>query len=437
MAKNSCHKIGNILILLGFSLFSFCKDALAADITTTGSESLRYLIIEGQIQSGDYDRFIDQVKINQGKVGVVYLFSSGGDFYEAMKIGRAMRSLELASMAPMQSETNSLPVCSSSFDSPVPKDRENCICASACFFIHVGAIHRGGTHLAVHRPYFEKGTFGNLSEAAAKLAFDTLQSEAKSYMSEMDVPTQISELVLGTASDDARILNEDTVRTYLFGALPYRHEWVRNRCSVLSASENARMTAYSRRLLSSQRPALGALESSEQDDFSQLQGKQLEEISCGAKAENQSRLDAYRRFFGTSIDDVSFHDFSNWARALDYLGMRYDAVMELGQFSQEKFSNLTFLKQAATAQLPSLILSDKPTRPRVVDNITIYHSNPSDAFISRLVDTLDGKWGVHSGGEAGSPRVWSTSEFAARLEKSSIPAADGPYISLNIQAKWN
>ena len=36
--------------------------------------------------------------------------------------------------------------------------------------------------------YFEKGYFGNLTEAEAKKAFDTLQDSAREYMLEMGVP---------------------------------------------------------------------------------------------------------------------------------------------------------------------------------------------------------------------------------------------------------
>ena len=126
-----------------------------------------------------------------------------------------------------------------------PTDKKNCTCASACFFIHIGATHKGGTFLAVHRPYFEKGEFGNLPEAEAKKAFDALQDSARDYMLEMGVPKHIQEDVLGTPSDRALILDEKTIKTYFWGGLPYLDEWKKNKCSRLSNQESKRMRIYS------------------------------------------------------------------------------------------------------------------------------------------------------------------------------------------------
>jgi hypothetical protein len=131
-------------------------EAMAADIRPfiPGTGSYRAIVIEGPIVSGDFDTFVRIVRENEGQVSGVFCFSPGGNFYEAMKIGRAMRKLELSSQAPMRDQAGH-PSCSGDFG-PKPYDQRNCTCASAGFFIHIGGIHRGGTFLAVHRPYFER-----------------------------------------------------------------------------------------------------------------------------------------------------------------------------------------------------------------------------------------------------------------------------------------
>ena len=78
--------------------------ATAADIRPESAGSLRMIAIEGTIVPGDFDTFVRIVRENQGHISSVYCFSAGGNLYEAMKIGRAMRALELSSQAPMRDE---------------------------------------------------------------------------------------------------------------------------------------------------------------------------------------------------------------------------------------------------------------------------------------------------------------------------------------------
>jgi hypothetical protein len=116
------------------------------------------------------------VRDDRGTIAEVHLFASGGDFTEAMKIGRAIRALELSSRVPARSASGS-PSCSG----PVaiePKDQTHCTCASACFFIHVAGTDRRGDYLAVHRPSFAPGAFGRMSQKDAMKVFDALQRTA-------------------------------------------------------------------------------------------------------------------------------------------------------------------------------------------------------------------------------------------------------------------
>ena len=62
-------------------------------------------------------------------------------------------------------------------------------------------------------------------------------------MSEMGVPQQVQEDVLGTSSEKALLLDEKTVKTYFLGDLPNRHEWIINKCERLTPSERNRLCA--------------------------------------------------------------------------------------------------------------------------------------------------------------------------------------------------
>lgn len=421
-----------------FLFFALLHTAVAnaADIRPfiSGSGSYRAIVIEGNIEPGDFETFVRIAKENQGKVSGVHIFSPGGDFYEAMKIGRAVRALELSSQVPMRGPTGR-PVCEDDGFGPKPKDPNNCTCASAGFFIHIGAIHRGGTYLAVHRPYFAKGKFGDLSQADAQKIFDALQESAHAYMLEMGVPKHIQEDVLGTPSERALVLDEKTVKTYFWGALPYRHEWKKNRCTKLSELEAQRAEDYSRRLLRARSASDADLSKSEWNDLTALQKKQDEERRCDIEIEKQSRIDAYARYFGIKPTDYAEQNFSKWGDGAKYLGRQFYELQAEERFDEEKFAGSSFLKRAATANAPAISLSDSRARQKVVAWISMVSTpNPSPEYTQRLVQSLESAWGKRSGGNGTTKWLWDKKEFSAKLTYEPV-SAEGPYLGLVIDSK--
>lgn len=409
------------------------EQATAADVRPFVSGSFRAIVIEGNIERGDFETFIRIVRENQGRISTVYIFSPGGDFYEAMKIGRVMRALELGSQIPMRNSMGR-PACTDGY-SPMPIDPMNCTCASACFFIHIGAIHRGGTYLAVHRPYFEKGHFGELSEVNARKAFDALQNSARNYMEEMGVPKHIQEDVLGTPSERALVLDDKTVKTYFWLELPYRHEWKRNRCTRLSDSETQRAENYSRRLLRPTSASDAELSESESADLTSLQRKQSEERDCAVQIERQSRVTAYESYFGAEPKDYAGHAFTKWSDATKYFGKHFYELLGEERFDEEKIGGSSFLKRAATASAPAISLSDSHEKPKVVTSIGLVSTpNPSPEFTHRLAISLESAWGRRSGGNGTTEWLWDKREFSAKLKYEPV-AADGPFLSLVIKAK--
>jgi len=409
--------------------------AKAADIRPfiSGSGSFRAIVIEGNIEPGDFETFVRIVKENQGKISGVHIFSPGGDFYEAMKIGRAMRALELSSQVPMRSQSGQ-PSCDDLLGIK-PNDLKNCTCASAGFFIHIGAIHRGGTYLAVHRPYFAKGKYGELSQADAQKAFDLLQDSARAYMQEMGVPKHIQEDVLGTPSDRALVLDDKTVKTYFWLELPYRHEWKKNRCSKLSASEAQRAEDYSRRLLSARSASDADLSKAEWNDLTSLQKKQDEERRCSIAIEELSRLEAYARYFGAKPTDYGEHNFSKWADSAKYLGRRFYELLSEERFDEDKFAGSSFLNRTATASAPAISLSDLRSSPKVVSWISLVSTpNPSPEFTQRLVQSLESAWGKRTGGNGTTQWLWDKKIFSAKLTYEPV-SAEGPFLGLVIDSK--
>lgn len=431
------------LSLLQFYLLLFVVilpfETMAADIRPhiSGSGSYRAVVIEGEIAPGDFETFKNVVKENQGKVSGVYLYTPGGDFYEAMKIGSALRALELSSQVPMR-DSRGNPNCDDSLGlgvTPTPKNPKNCTCASACFFIHIGAIHRGGTYLAVHRPFFGKGEFGKLSQSAAKKAFDQLQQKAGSYMNEMGVPKHIQSDVLGTPSDKALLLDEKTVKTFFWLELPYRHEWILNKCSKLSDTEKQRSENYSQRLRRARNTSSADLSKAEWDDLGKLQKIEEEERKCAIETNKKSRQEAYVKYFGVNPTDYGNHDFNRWSQASNYLGKRFYDLLNEEKFEEESFAGSNFLKRNATASAPHISLSDLQSAPRLVGWVSLVSSpNPSDEFIRRLVKSLESAWGKSMKSDHSEEWSWDNREFTAKLTHEPV-SSSGPYMSLVIEKK--
>ena len=287
---------GRFASLSLLAIVAACFDpARAADIWqfSHGQGDVRQLVIEGEIAAGDFDVFIERVREGGGLVATVNLYSPGGDFYEAMKIGRAVRALQLFSRVPM-SDDDGTPECAIAAAVPRPKNPANCVSASAAFFMHIGGVHRSGTWLAVHRPAFVRGRYGEMKPAEAEKVFAELQGRARDYMQEMGVARHIQEEVLATPSDRALRLDRATIDNHFRGYIPYLHEWIRNRCARLSDAERARDRRYATRAQSPDTE----FSAQEKNDIGQLRRKKSAALACELEAVRENRIRAYRDYFG-------------------------------------------------------------------------------------------------------------------------------------------
>lgn len=368
-------------------LSAIMVSATAAELRVNADGSYRSMDIEGPIGIGDYDRFIQLVKENQSKLSGVHIYSAGGNLYEAMKIGRALRKLEISSQVPMKGD-DGLPSCDDLLGSK-PRSPENCTAASAAFFIHIGGVHRGGTYLVVHRPTFEATEFKELSQAEAKVAYDKLLLDAKAYMDEMALPLQIQDIVLNTPSSDAMVLDETTVRTYIWGDLPYREEWRRAKCGKLTANELQRSKAIGARMLRGYQ--LTEEEKAELDRLSPLRDQ---ENKCAVALIEQSRSAAYKNFFGTAPSDVVGHRFEKWTRASSYLGKTFESISEEERFEPgSTIGSTSTLERKETATSPSVTVMDRPGKKAVVTWIEVSKEDPDEEFKKALASVVTEAWG--------------------------------------------
>src|SRR5258706_8727437 len=125
MASSFRHLLVCALQLI--ALAGLSVEAVAANIRPFihGSGSYREIVIEGNVEPGDFETFVRIIRENQGQIGTAGFYSPGGDFYEALKIGRAMRALDLSSMVPMR-DPSGRPSCSDEAFDLKPNHPNNC-----------------------------------------------------------------------------------------------------------------------------------------------------------------------------------------------------------------------------------------------------------------------------------------------------------------------
>jgi hypothetical protein len=139
------------------------------------------VVIEGEIETGDYDKLRNLIE-NNDNIGSIYLASPGGNVAEAIKIGRFVRALRLGTEIPGQVANDTRDVLSAAEINKtlngvaarygIRNIKVNYTCASACFFVFVAGVERSvdetgilgdGPALGIHRPFLTDGDLKVLS----------------------------------------------------------------------------------------------------------------------------------------------------------------------------------------------------------------------------------------------------------------------------------
>ena len=142
-------------VAIAVATFWFVVVASTAEITIG-----RWVVLEGPIEIGDYDKLRDFFLARRDYSGheplcfeayldgcpdSIYLASPGGDVVEAMKIGRLVRALGWETMAPARTleDATGAKLRQTQIERYGLEDaKSNFMCASACFFVFVGGIER-------------------------------------------------------------------------------------------------------------------------------------------------------------------------------------------------------------------------------------------------------------------------------------------------------
>lgn len=208
----------------------------AADIRpakTSRGKALAGIMIEGEIEKGDYVKFTNAFIDNPGRNGSVYLYSPGGDFSEALKIGRLIHTLKLTTWAPLSIEKE-LPLNE-------VRDPSNRVCASSCFFMFAAGAQRFGEIIGIHRPYLPRETYKSFSMEEAGQAHNEVEEIVKAYLKEIDVPLSYLDRIMSVDSGEIEWLSQEEVKKQFNDFAPAYREWIAAICSPPSDSETSKM----------------------------------------------------------------------------------------------------------------------------------------------------------------------------------------------------
>jgi len=229
-----------------------CGAATVSEIVEHGK--YHYIAVEGLIAKGDFAKVIKLANsfVNRGKLLKILINSDGGDASEAMRIGRFVRSV-LAMVK-----------ISGAYVKPSSPALRHCY--SACVLVLVAAAKRevvmdneffteGGTGVretvdgklqlksvpivGIHRPYYEREAYGNLSPAQAREQYATLEKATRQYLHEMGAPESFASEMFRYSSSEIHLISKE-VFVGMFGHIePFLQEWFLSKCGNLDAKERS------------------------------------------------------------------------------------------------------------------------------------------------------------------------------------------------------
>jgi hypothetical protein len=201
-------------------------------------------VLEGRIEPGDFEKFTDFVLKRENAVEL-YLASPGGNLGEAIKIGMAIRQLNLSTIVPGKVLTNqSLDLAATRHN--LKGGKANYLCASACFFIFVAGIHRnaddvGPPILGIHRPSLLDTQSKELGHDQSIAAEQQTRATVENYLRVMEVPAKYAKEMYAAPKNVTQWIRNDEFESDFAGFIPKLRDSVNSKCGLKNQKDPARI----------------------------------------------------------------------------------------------------------------------------------------------------------------------------------------------------
>ena len=221
--RRSAYRLAGVFIV--FLLAVASTAASAAEFRLVRDETqpdVPVLYMTGKIQKGDAASLSRLLKSNLKygpSVTEIWLNSPGGELDEAVRIGELIEKLGYTAIVPL-----------------------GATCASACFFVWVGASARlAPGDLVIHRPYFHMRD-SSQSPSDFENAYRATNEAAALYLRQRNVPAYLIERMLQLSSADGYPLSsEDKVRIGPMSTA--RSEYMVQNCGFPNATKSGQILA--------------------------------------------------------------------------------------------------------------------------------------------------------------------------------------------------
>ncbi len=193
--------------------------------------------LNGRVDKGDSAQIEAFIVANLPFLTGLELNSKGGNVSESMEIGRLLRRYYLATEAPQENGFGP------SWLRPSPEifvAEPGATCVSACFFVWLGGITRGGDYIGIHRPFPTIAEMQRMSPAQADQSYRDLSNTIRSYLAEMGAAQHWLDDMMRVASEAIHVLSKQEVSELVgqtFGDVPSIAQWKSAHCGSLSDAE--------------------------------------------------------------------------------------------------------------------------------------------------------------------------------------------------------
>jgi hypothetical protein len=194
-------------------------------------------LIRGVIVRGDYEKVLGFYTSNHPSLFGFFLFSSGGDVEDAIKIGRLLRKYLIIADAPRRGPDGRFALNALDASGSTLCRGSKCICASACALIWFGAVNRIGT-VGLHRPRINDPAFKALAPSEASAVYRRMLDSISRYLDEMEVPKPLIDSMVATGSAEIEWVDSNRA----FKHPPSFAEWVDASCGPFTYQESDTMS---------------------------------------------------------------------------------------------------------------------------------------------------------------------------------------------------
>ena len=241
-----------IAVLLGVT---GCSSSVSAAIVKLGKiyDNDPAIDLDGEIKKGDLKQIITLAHkiVSEDKILYLVINSKGGDLSEAIKIGKFAR----ATLTRVVISGNLIRRGS---------NKGPRYCYSACIFIYIGAAtrdHQGDNLfftergnpiweskkgrkiqksipvIGIHRPYYEKERYSELSIQEAEKKYRNMDSKVRYFLRESGAPDSFITELFNTPSLDIKLIKKEKFIKIIPYKTPYLQEWYISKCGALSKND--------------------------------------------------------------------------------------------------------------------------------------------------------------------------------------------------------